>query len=190
MATLTARHHERTSPSLLDRLTDDDPTERRDPEHRRQATVKQLRDSVMRDLGWLLNCVRLSTVQDLAAYPNVRRSVLNFGLPDLAGRTVSSIDTDELERQLRQAIVEFEPRLIERSLEVSVARADGTGDAGRRADGIRAAQDTHPNCLQFTINAELNVQPVPVALRLRTEIDLENGDVSIAEWDRDRATAP
>src|SRR5262245_50130353 len=74
---------ERLKPSLLDRLSDDEPGEQREGPWQRFASVKQLRESVVRDLGWLLNCVRLSSVQDLSAHPYAARSVLNFGLPDL-----------------------------------------------------------------------------------------------------------
>lgn len=165
------RNPERASPSLLDRLTDDEPAERREAEHKRFASNKQLRENVVRDLGWLLNSVRLATVQDLAAYPHVARSVLNFGLPDLAGRTASSIDAPELQQQLRQAILDYEPRLLPHSVEVQVTTL--------------ADQHNH-NCLQLRISADLSAQPVPLALRLRTEIDLENGEVSIAEWERGR----
>jgi type VI secretion system protein ImpF len=168
---LGGRNSERSSPSLLDRLTDDEPAERRDPEHKRFASVKQLRESVVRDLGWLLNCVRMQTVRDLSELPHVARSVLNFGLPDLAGRTASSIDTHALEAQLREAIVAFEPRLLADSVEVSVASQ---------------AHESMHNCLQLNINAELNTRPMPIALRLRTEIDLETGEVNIAEWERGR----
>ena len=111
---------ERLKPSLLDRLTDDAPNESREAMRHRFANPRTLRESVIRDLGWLLNSVRLSSVQDLAAYPNVARSVVNFGLPDLAGRTLTSIDVPELEQQLRQAIHAYEPRLIPDTVSVAV----------------------------------------------------------------------
>jgi type VI secretion system protein ImpF len=161
---------ERLKPSLLDRLTDDAPAERRDAEHKRFASTKQLRESVVRDLGWLLNSVRLAAVQDLDAYPHVAKSVLNFGLPDLAGRTASSVDGPLLERQLRQVIVDFEPRLLSSTITVRV---------------VKGSHEASPNSLQLRIEAELVAHPVPVFVWLRTEIDLENGQVSIAEWERE-----
>jgi type VI secretion system protein ImpF len=162
---------ERSKPALFDRLTDDEPSESRDGPDKRFATLRQLRESVIRDLAWLLNSVRLSTLQDLAAHPYAARSVVNFGLPDLAGRTMSSIDVPQLERQLKQAIVDFEPRLLADNLTVRVAAAQG---------------EASHNQMQFTIEAMLVAHPVPVALWLRTAIDLENGEVSIAELDREQ----
>jgi type VI secretion system protein ImpF len=161
---------ERRKPSLLDRLSDDDPGEQRESVHARFVTNRQLRESVVRDLAWLLNSVRLTTVQDLAAFPRAAKSVLNFGLPDLAGRTLSSIDLPTLEAELRQAIVTFEPRLLPHSVDVQVA-SDTAGNSH--------------NSLQFTIQAELAVQPVPLSLLLRTDIDLESGEVNVTEWTKD-----
>lgn len=165
------RPDERLKPSLLDRLTDDAPTETREPIRMRFASARSLRESVVRDLGWLMNSVRLSSVQDLAAFPYAARSVLNFGLPDLAGRTLSSINVSALEAELREAIITYEPRLVPES--VSVAVRDGSTDSGI-------------NSMQFTIEAMLMAYPAPLALCLRTEIDLETGDVSVAEWENGR----
>jgi type VI secretion system protein ImpF len=157
---------ERLKPSLLDRLTDDAPNESREAMRHRFANPRSLRESVIRDLGWLLNSVRLSSVQDLAAYPRVARSVVNFGLPDLAGRTLTSIDVPELEQQLRQAIIDYEPRLMPDTVSVTVRAAP---------------TDMGVNSMHFVIEAMLQAYPVPLALCLRTEIDFETGDVSVAE---------
>jgi predicted component of type VI protein secretion system len=40
--------------------------------------------------------------------------------------------------------------------------------------------------MQFTIDAMLMAYPAPLALCLRTEIDLETGDVSVTEWENGR----
>jgi type VI secretion system protein ImpF len=161
---------ERLKPSLLDRLTDDEPDQPTDAraQHRRFVSAKQLRESVVRDLGWLLNCVRLSTTQSLDAYPYVAKSVLNFGLPDLSGRTASSVDVPELESQLRQAVLDYEPRLLPSSVSVQV---------------LTSPPESSHNNLQLVIEATLLAHPVPLALWLRTEIDLENGEVSITDWE-------
>lgn len=46
---------ERLQPSLLDRLTDDDPTNPREGREARVIDIRRLRDIIQRDLGWLLN---------------------------------------------------------------------------------------------------------------------------------------
>jgi type VI secretion system protein ImpF len=168
------RPDERLKPSLLDRLTDDEPTESREALRLRFASARSLRESVVRDLGWLLNSVRLSTVQELAAFPYAASSALNFGLPDLAGRTISSIDVPALEAEIRKAIISYEPRLVPQSVHVSVQ--DSVTELGI-------------NSMQFTIEAMLMSYPAPLVLCLRTEIDLETGDVTVMEWDNGRQPA-
>src|SRR3954470_11693666 len=110
MAELTQK--ERLQPSLLDRLTDNEPEERQESREKRILSPSRLRESVRRDLTWLFNTPNLATVVDLEGFPLVAQSVVNYGLPSLAGRTSSGVDVPELERLLRQAIWSFEPRLI------------------------------------------------------------------------------
>ena len=84
MAELTPK--ERLQPSLLDRLTDNEPDQQKEAREKRVLSMRKLRESVQRDLAWLLNTSNLETVQDLDEYPLVSHSVINYGLPDLAGR--------------------------------------------------------------------------------------------------------
>jgi len=165
---MVLRSDERLKPSLLDRLTDDEPAEQREAIRQRFATARSLRESVVRDLSWLLNSVRLSSVQDLGAYPLAARSALNYGLPDLAGRTLTSIDVPALEADLKQAIINYEPRLVAETVHVAM---------------LEAPTEVGINSMQFTIEAMLSAYPAPLALCLRTEINLETGDVSVAEWE-------
>src|SRR5215469_352362 len=48
-----------------------------------------LRVTVRRELNWILNTTNLASVQNLDAWPEVRTSVLNFGVPDLAGKPLT-----------------------------------------------------------------------------------------------------
>jgi type VI secretion system protein ImpF len=154
----------RLQPSLLDRLTDHHPEETQEPREARVINEARLRDLLRRDLSWLLNTTHMAAVQDLSTYPEVSRSVLNYGIPDLAGRTLSSVDPKQLERFMKEAITSYEPRLLKRSLKLSVTSA-------KTASG--------QNGLVFDIEAELWSQPIPLALYLRTEINLEDGSVRV-----------
>jgi type VI secretion system protein ImpF len=158
---------DRLVPSLLDRLTDNDPQSKVEPRDRRLMTIPQLRASVLRDLAWLFNVARLSACDDLDAYPEVKRSVLNYGLPSLSGRCLSGTDLRELERELRSAIINFEPRLIADSVIVK-AQVDEHG------------KNPH-NIVSFKISAQLWAQPAPVELTLQTDLDLESGQCRVAE---------
>ena len=167
MAELTPS--ERLQPSLLDRLTDDEPLQSQEPRSRRVLSIQRLRESVLRDLGWLLNTTNMADDTLAERYPKVAESVLNYGLPDLAGLTSSSINVGELERLVQQAIWDFEPRILRHTLNV-VARTN---------------EDTmNLNALVFEITGELWAQPVPLELFLKTEVDLESGDIVVTEMGR------
>jgi type VI secretion system protein ImpF len=158
--------NERLQPSLLDRLTDDAPERRTEGPEQRILSLQGLRDAVRRDLGFLLNSTRLSAVQDLSDYPYVERSVVNFGVPDLAGRPASTIDKVETARSVRRAILDFEPRLLRSSLRVEVALNPN---------------EHSRNALRFDIVADLWCQPLPVRLYLRTDLNLEDGEARVTE---------
>lgn len=165
MAELTQK--ERLQPALLDRLTDDEPDKRVESRERRVMSLRQLRASVLRDLSWLLNSTGEVSDEDREAFPLVGTSVLNYGMPDLTGRTASSIDVRGLERLLRDAIVNFEPRLLAHTVRVSLLANESRMDH---------------NAMTFTIEGELWAQPVPLRVYLKTELDLEVGEVRVAEY--------
>jgi len=157
---------DRLQPALLDRLTDDDPGTRVESLEHRVMSRSRLRQAVLRDLSWLLNSTQLSNVE-LAHAPYVRRSVVNFGLPPLSGSLASSLDIAELERAVRQAILDFEPRLLADTLEVQAL--------------VEVSELDHHNVIGLEIRSQLWSQPTPIDLRIHTEIDLETGKVRVAD---------
>jgi type VI secretion system protein ImpF len=158
LAELTPKEH--LQPSLLDRLTDLNPTKESDTLDERVMSLRRLRESVIRDLEWLLNTGCLGITQELASYPEVRRSVLNYGIPDIAGGSASGKDNVKMERELRQAIQDFEPRILPGSLKVSVTLND---------------EEMSVNTLVFEIQGELWWQPLPERFYLKTTLDVELG---------------
>ncbi len=169
MAELTPQ--ERLQPALLDRLIDDEPdNQAREPPERRVMSKARIRQAVLRDLAWLFNATNLGRLDALAGMPHVERSVLNYGLPPLAGETASSLDIVELERLLRQAIEAFEPRILPDSLEVEPVVLESELD--------------HRNVVSINIRGTLWAQPVPLEMLLRTSVDLETGEVEISDLSR------
>jgi type VI secretion system protein ImpF len=148
----------------LDRLTDQEPEKVQEAREQRVFTLGRLREAVLRDLTWLLNTTNLAAGQDLGAYPEVVRSVVNFGIPDLSGTTLSGTDIPGLERALRQAIADFEPRVLRDTLRVRLENNE--------------EQMSH-NAMTFLIEGELWAQPVPIHLYLKTEIDLDTGEARV-----------
>src|SRR6476661_6650431 len=109
---------DRLQPALLDRRTDDQPDTKHEPIEARVLSKRRMRESVLRDLAWLFNATQLEAVDNLAKGPFVRRSVLNFGLPAMSGKAVSSLDVTDLTRAVREAILTFEPRILPHTLEI------------------------------------------------------------------------
>ena len=93
------------------------------------------------------------------------QSVVNYGLPALAGHTVSSADPKNLERVLRQSILQFEPRLLPNSLKVRAI----------------VAEEMSHSALSFDIEGQLWAQPAPLRLLLKTDVDLETGNVVVTD---------
>jgi len=126
-------------------------------------SMRRLRESVQRDLGWLLNCASLDSLQDLSRYPQVARSVLNYGMPTLSGKIVSKVDIAATSQRIQEVIQTFEPRL---------SRVQVTPEAKEQQEEAIMA---------FRIEAELWGQPVPQYLVLRTHIDIESGAARVSE---------
>jgi len=162
MAELTSA--ERLQPSLLDRLTDTDPGQKVESRERRVLSTQRLKAAVVRDLTWLLNTGHLETVEDLDDWPNVRSSVVNFGIPDLAGQVSAGIDIATLEKAVRKAITDFEPRIDKQSLKVTI-----------RVHG----DNMNRKSMTFEIEGDMWARPAPMPLFLKTAVDLETGNCTI-----------
>lgn len=164
MAELT--QGERLQPSLLDRLTDNEPERKVESSAQRVLSVRELRKCVLRDIAWLLNTENLGLDLDAERYPEAARSVLNYGMPGLTGYTVSHVETRALERRIRQVIIDYEPRILKNTVQVRVVVDDKKMDH---------------NAIVFEIEGELWAQPAPLHLYMKTELDLESGHVEITE---------
>jgi type VI secretion system protein ImpF len=157
----------RLQPALLDRLTDEERSNRHEVDEQRVMTKAQLRQAVLRDLSALFNAVQPLRSAAVQGLPLVAESVLNFGLPPLSGQLASKLDIGGLERAIREAIVRFEPRILADTLQV-------------RALAASSVLDTH-NVIEFEIRGHLWSQPVPLEILLRTQLDLEAGQVEVQD---------
>lgn len=137
--------------------------------------LRALRALVLRDLEALLNAENLegfaaeeggSRIALLDGLPRVRASVLNYGIPALAGKVHTRADCEALARGIARAIECFEPRLRA----VSVTPEGLPEDPGAPAG----------NPVSFLLTGELWGYPVAEPLRLRTVLDLEEGRARLA----------
>jgi type VI secretion system protein ImpF len=182
MAELTSQ--ERLQPSLLDRLTDHDASNSKEPLDARVLTRQQLRAAVLRDLSWLFNANRAEPSRrtaskgarpdyieaDLAMWkqvPQAQCSVLNYGLPSMSGESVGRLDLRAVSADIKQAILDFEPRIDSNTLEVD-AQIDGN---------VRS----HHNHLKLVIRGHMWNQPVPLELLLSASMDVETGQAAVRD---------
>jgi len=133
----------------------------------RVISKQKLREAVLRDLQWLLNATRLKDQHALATYPEVERSVVNYGMPGFSGETASRVDVTDLEQQIRDAILRFEPRILPDTLRVEALAQD-------------SPLDWH-NVVSVQIQGHIWSQPVPLEILLHTKMDLESGQVELSE---------
>ena len=163
----TAAQSDRLQPALLDRLVDERPDQKLEPREQRSLSKSRLRQAVLRDLAWLFNTVKLESSVDLEKLPHVRRSVVNFGLTALSGKTASTLDAIALTNAIKQAILDIEPRIVPATLQVRTV--------------IDPGQLDHHNIVGVEIQGHLWAQPIPLQQLVRTEIDLETGRVEISD---------
>ena len=155
--------------ALLERVVMLEQQRRFESREQRVMSLERLKQSVLRDLAWLLNTEYFEAVHSLDAYPEVKSSVVNYGIPSIVGLTITDLNDSMrggLAKTLRDAIVRFEPRLDPDSIVVRT-HADKEQMDGRT--------------LTFEIEAELLAEPTPLRLLLTSVVDLENGHASLAE---------
>src|SRR6478609_11088848 len=86
---------------------------------RAAITEPMLRREVARDLESLMNTIAMGSSQPLDAFDHVRRSVLNYGFPDIAHRTIDENSVDDLKDEIKAVLTTYEPRLIPGSVKVA-----------------------------------------------------------------------
>ncbi|SFS03761.1 type VI secretion system baseplate subunit TssE [Sphingomonas jatrophae] len=122
-----------------------------------------LRVTVRREIAWLLNTTQLGAAVDLEPYPHVQTSVLNYGVPDLAGRAITRRIIVQRARDVRNAIRTFEPRIDDSSLVVEPQEnefGDGAVRFAIHGDVIAAA---HPMPVTFTTAVDPDTAAVEIS---------------------------
>ena len=130
-------------PSIIDRLFDDEPDNQNEIGPGQHQKLKQLRRSVRRDLESLMN-TRFRVMEPDEEYQQLEKSLLNYGLPDLATINITDLDKrKEFTSHMEKILKEFEPRFKD----VNVSYLDNTDNTDRT--------------LRFRIDATLYADPSP-----------------------------
>lgn len=158
---------ERLQPSLLDRLTDENPGDLKETRDSRVIDLRRLREIIQRDLSWLLNTFDNSSMVDPAVYPNVSNSVLTYGVQEVAGEYSTAERALRIRDSIHKAITKFEPRVIGGSLAVLLREKPGADKGGGS------------HTVFFDIAADMWAQPLPMELYLRSQVDVTTGELKL-----------
>ncbi len=130
---------------------------------RAPVTEGEMRKLVSSDITALLNTVNLAAAEDLSDAPEVRKSILNFGFPDLARISIDEAAVNNVARELEAALREFEPRLAPETIKA------------RRDDSVSPDELK----VRFLVGAELRLEPVGVPMQFVAEVEVASGKIKI-----------
>lgn len=157
-------------PSVLDRLIDTDPGTRAEAPSSRAQMLRELKQSVRRDLENLLNTrlLLLPLPDPLPAhYQTLEKSLVNYGIPDFAGVMMGGRAQRELLRKrIETAIRTFETRFQQ----ISVTLVDDRVDVRDRT-------------LRFRIEGLLHAEPSPEPVAFDSQLAPASGDFRIGMGD-------
>jgi type VI secretion system protein ImpF len=174
--------HAKLNPTLFDKLTlgdritsilDQGRSELQDVNQRSAEDASSSRDrytegalraSVRRELNWLLNTVNLAATIDLSRTPQVAKSVLNYGCPDLTGRAATVKAIEARTREMEDAIRLFEPRLDPNKLRVE-AKPNIEAD----------------NSLAYLIHGDITAAVRAMPVEFVANVELETGQAVVKE---------
>ena len=152
----------RVSHSVLDRLIDHEPKISTEPPKSQSQSLAELKQSVRRDLEWLLN-TRCFYDRGDGGLEESYRSVAFYGLPDFTGLSAKNhLEQARITKALETAIRNFESRFINLSVSLEpISNVDRT--------------------LKFRIEASLDVEPAPEPVTFDTVLEIGSGNFAVRD---------
>ena len=147
-------------PSLLDRLIDQRPDQKREPAKAQSQVLEEMRQSVRRDLENLLNTrVRCTSCpEDLT---ELEYSLVTYGIPDITAIDLNSYsERRQFLHRVQRMIEYFEPRFMS----IRVVPLDNA--------------DYYDRTLRFRIEAEMYAYPAPEAVVFDSVLEPRTGNFS------------
>jgi type VI secretion system protein ImpF len=130
---------------------------------RTAITEPTLRREVARDLDSLMNTIAMESTQDLTNYEQVRKSILNFGFPDITHRTIDELSLDDVKYEIADVLASFEPRLVRSTVQV-------TRDTSIDAADLK---------VRFVVRADLFCEPLNVPVEFVADVEVDTGKIII-----------
>jgi type VI secretion system protein ImpF len=123
-----------------------------------------LRDTVKRDLAWLLNTSNMAAGVNLDPYPQVKTSVLNFGVNGLTGKALSVRALQQRAREIQNAIKAFEPRIGGRTLRVEPVEST-----------------LRENSITYVIHGDITTAANAIAVAFKTDVEADTSIVTVRD---------
>jgi type VI secretion system protein ImpF len=140
---------------------DDEPDVQREPARSRNQVLRDLKQSVRRDLENLLN-TRQRSLPVPAHLAELKQSLVNYGTPDFTAGSMGALkDRQDFARLLQGIIVQYEPRF--KSVKVALL------DAAEPLD----------RTLRFRIDALLQAEPAPEPVVFDSILRPSTGDFEV-----------
>ena len=130
---------------------------------RRGADEVLLKRDLAIDLLSLVNTIDLGSAVDLSDLDRVKRSILNYGLPDLSALTSLESGVENVGDYLKEALLAHEPRLRPESIHV-----EKTGEVN---------DETHR--VSFAVSAEMACSPLDLPTEFVAEVDMGSGNIRL-----------
>jgi type VI secretion system protein ImpF len=130
---------------------------------RRGAGEALLKRDLAVDLVSLANTIDLSSAIDISDLDYVKRSVLNYGLPDFSALTSLDKKVGDIGQRLKNALLAHEPRLRPESIHVE--KVSDVND------------ETHR--VSFAVTAEMACNPVDLPMEFVAEVEVGSGQLRL-----------
>ncbi|WP_294541189.1 type VI secretion system baseplate subunit TssE [uncultured Rhodoblastus sp.] len=127
-------------------------------------TEMVLRREVKHDLEQLMNAIALESTQDLGPFPAVKESILNYGIPDMAHRTIDEAGVAEVTREIEFALARYEPRLLRNTIKVH--RDDNADKTALK--------------LRFSVQGDLICNPINVPVEFVADVEYDSGKITLS----------
>lgn len=128
------------------------------------ASETTIRREVSRDLETLLNTVNMESSFAFGDCDLVRQSILNYGLPDVAHRSIDEGGVNDILQEIEDALLCFEPRLVKNSVRVD----------------RDVSADVPDLQVRFVVRADMWSDPLKVPVEFFADVQVDTGKVAIS----------
>jgi type VI secretion system protein ImpF len=124
---------------------------------------RALQNEVADDMDSLLAHVSFDSSVSLENFSFVQKSILNFGFPDIANRSIDELERSDLDEEIAEILRLYEPRLI--------------------ASTLRVARDTTIDKavlqVRYIVRSDLSCRPLDLPVEFIADVDVTTGKIHI-----------